>query len=71
MRVGRAEAKEDFLRADRTGKSALRWKQISRGRAVLALVFLGCGALPGGWWCWAAVPQECRTPPTPAKGVIR
>ena len=43
--------------------SAPRWKQISLSRTELALVFLGCGALPGGWWCWAAVPEECGTPP--------
>ena len=36
--------------------------QISLGQAELALVFLGCGALSGGWQCWAAVLQECNTP---------
>ena len=60
-RQGLSEAKEDFLRADRTGSSAPRWKQISRGQAELALLFLGYGALPGGWQCWTAVPQECNT----------
>ena len=29
---------------------------------LLALVFLGCGVLAGGWRCWAAVPQECSPP---------
>ena len=58
---GLSEAKEDFLRADRIGRSALRWKQISRGWAELALVLLGCGALLGGWQCWSAEPRECST----------
>jgi len=26
-------------------------------------VFWGCGALAGGWGCWAAVPWEYSTPP--------
>ena len=54
VQQGLSEAKEDFLRADRTGRSTPQWEQISLRRAELALVFLGCGVLAGGWRCWAA-----------------
>ena len=47
-----SEEKEDFLRADRTGRSTLQWKLISLDWAELGLVFLGvflgCRALAGG-----------------------
>ena len=31
-------------------------------RLSLLLVFFGCGALPGGWWCWALLHRGVAPP---------
>ena len=60
---GCSEAKEHFPRVGRTGRSAPRWRQTSRGLAGLSLALLGLRALPGvgdagQLLCRSAAPPE-------------